>query len=113
MHGTILGFINLKHPDFVCKLKKALYGVKQATLAWNEKFKKMLPQQGFRESKVYYIPEAKNGRLTFSLAYVDDDLIVVTQEEQGSTKKLYATLTKRLKIKKRIWGCNIPLGHSN
>lgn len=59
LHGIIeeeaymrqpLGFKDKDHPQYVCKLKKALYGLRQAPRAWYSVFSGFLLQQGFSNS---------------------------------------------------------------
>jgi hypothetical protein len=33
-----LGFLDLSHPNYVCRLHKSLYGLKQAPRAWYQRF---------------------------------------------------------------------------
>uniref|UniRef100_A0A803NUX1 Reverse transcriptase Ty1/copia-type domain-containing protein n=1 Tax=Cannabis sativa TaxID=3483 RepID=A0A803NUX1_CANSA len=40
------GFVDEEHPDYVCKLNKAIYGLKQAPRTWFEQLKQFLLQQG-------------------------------------------------------------------
>jgi hypothetical protein len=58
----------------VCKLKKSLYGLKQAGRIWNHTLHKHLIQQGFRRSKIepclYLLNEG--GDLIAVAVYVDD-----------------------------------------
>lgn len=72
------GFISEKHPSYVCKLKKALYGLRQASRAWNDKLKHTLLQWNFKQSKVdnsqFFL--ASETDILFALIYVDD--IVIT-----------------------------------
>lgn len=44
------GFINADSPTYVCKLHKALYGVKQTPRAWYSTFSTFLLTQGFHQS---------------------------------------------------------------
>jgi hypothetical protein len=41
------GFIDPDHPNKVCLLKKAIYGLKQALCAWNLQFHRVLVDLGF------------------------------------------------------------------
>ncbi|CAM8951062.1 unnamed protein product [Rhodiola kirilowii] len=42
------GFIDNKHPDFVCYLeKKSIYGLKQSSRQWNKKFDACMTRLGF------------------------------------------------------------------
>jgi hypothetical protein len=46
------GFENLKFPNHVFRLHKALYGFKQAPRAWYERLKAFLLEKGFRMGSV-------------------------------------------------------------
>ena len=67
----------------VLKLKKALYGLKQAARAWNQKLVSVLTAQGFEVSvaDASLFTLTRDGRQAFLLIYVDDGLIVGTQED--------------------------------
>ena len=41
------GFVNLDHPNKVCLLLKAIYGLMQASRAWNTQFHGVLLDLGF------------------------------------------------------------------
>lgn len=83
----------------VCKLKKAIYGLKQAGRVWNVKLDGALKEIGFRRSEVdpciYY---NVNGRLmTFIGVYVDDSLIASNDKQMQ--RILHDELHKRFKMK--------------
>jgi hypothetical protein len=73
-----LGFIDKEHPDMVCKLHKAIYGLKQALRAWFTRLSNFLLELGFKGSLVdtsmlIYI----YGNIQiYMLAYVDDILFI-------------------------------------
>ena len=71
------GFQNKRFPNYICKLKKALYGLIQAPRAWHSKIAEYLIEIGFIASKAdpsLYV-KSKNGNIVFVLIYVDDLLI--------------------------------------
>lgn len=74
-----MGFHNQHHPDYVCLLKKSLYGLKQALRAWYKRFADFIFTMGFHHSRsdhslfVYH-----HGQDTAYLLLYVDDIILVT-----------------------------------
>lgn len=70
------GFFN-KNPGLVCRLKKAIHGLKQAPRAWFSKLASTLISFGFKSARCdnsLFIHYTSNS-LTYMLIYVDDILI--------------------------------------
>ena len=58
----------------MCRLKKALYGIKQAPIAWYSKLDRYIQQEGFRKRNAYnnlYIKVTQDSILLIEV-YVDD-----------------------------------------
>ncbi|GKB37410.1 retrotransposon protein, putative, ty1-copia subclass [Tanacetum coccineum] len=72
------GFVNLKYPNRVCKLKRSIYGLKQASRQWNKRFDDEIKKFGFTQNHdepcVY--KKASGSNVTFLILYVDDILIM-------------------------------------
>nr|GEV83395.1 retrotransposon protein, putative, Ty1-copia subclass [Tanacetum cinerariifolium] len=72
------GFVNPKYPNWVCKLKRSIYGLKQASRQWNKQFdneiKKFSFTQNLDEPCVYL--KASGSNITFLILYVDEILIM-------------------------------------
>jgi hypothetical protein len=71
------GFTSPNHPKKVCLLKKAIYGLKQASCAWNLQFHGVLTGLGFTcthsDAGVYMYHCQDDGGITiFIILYVDD-----------------------------------------
>ncbi|GJT68431.1 retrotransposon protein, putative, ty1-copia subclass [Tanacetum coccineum] len=72
------GFVNPKYPNRVCKLKRSIYGLKQASRQWNKRFDDEIKKFGFTQNHdepcVY--KKASGSNVTFLILYVDDILII-------------------------------------
>nr|GEY74417.1 hypothetical protein [Tanacetum cinerariifolium] len=72
------GFVNPKYPNRVCKLKRSIYGLKQASRQWNKRFDDEIKKFGFtqnRDEPCVYI-KASVSNITFLILYVDDILLM-------------------------------------
>ncbi|GJW50205.1 retrotransposon protein, putative, ty1-copia subclass [Tanacetum coccineum] len=72
------GFVNPKYPNRVCKLKRSIYGLKQASRQWNKRFDDEIKKFGFtqnRDEPCVYM-KASGSNVTFLILYVDDILIM-------------------------------------
>jgi hypothetical protein len=71
------GFVMEGKEQMGCRLKKSIYGLKQASRQWYLKFDKTIKHFGFKENIedncVY--SKFKNGRFIFLILYVDDILL--------------------------------------
>jgi hypothetical protein len=81
------GFQLSENADYVCKLKKALYGIKQAPRAWYSRLEKYLQQAGFRKGSAdnnLYI-KVSQGNILLIEVYVDD-IIFGSDDDRLSQK---------------------------
>ncbi|GJX50439.1 retrotransposon protein, putative, ty1-copia subclass [Tanacetum coccineum] len=72
------GFVSQKFPNRVCKLKRSIYGLKQASRQWNKLFDDEIKKFGFsqnRDEPCVYV-KASGSYVTFLILYVDDILIM-------------------------------------
>ena len=71
------GFVVKEKERMGCRLKKSIYGLKQASRQWYLKFDGTIRKFGFKENVedncVY--TKFKNGKFTFLILYVDDILL--------------------------------------
>ena len=69
-----LGFETHDRETHVCKLKKSMYGLKQAPMTWYDRIDSFLSSLGFTKSKedsnLYY--KVEDGNPVILLLYVDD-----------------------------------------
>lgn len=83
----------------VCQLKKAIYGLKQASRQWNIKLNDVMIKSGYKcsqiDSCIYFRRQGRS--MIFVAVYVDDFLIF--SNNKGWTNQLKANLTKNFSMK--------------
>lgn len=98
----------LEHPTLsshVCKLNKAIYGLKQAPKAWYNELKNFLVTQGFgkSDSDTSLFNFHNSGLTIYILVYVDD--IIVTGNSDRGVRQIINALAQLFSLK--------DLGHLN
>ena len=82
-------FLDAQHPDYVWKLRGAMYGLKQAPLLWNQHINATLSKLGFRRHEGeygLYFKKCPEGLVLVAL-YVDDLLIAAASPRLVSQVK--------------------------
>lgn len=93
------GFEDSAPLDFVCRLNRSLYGLKQAARAWYSRFASFLLQLGFVEAKtdtslfVYH----RGSDMVYLLLYVDD--IVLTASSTALLRRTIDALQQEFAMK--------------
>ncbi|GJY30794.1 retrovirus-related pol polyprotein from transposon TNT 1-94 [Tanacetum coccineum] len=93
-----LGFESSKLPDYVCKLDKSLYGLKQATRAWYETLSTFLIQNKFTRGRIdntLLIYKSK-GDVLLVQVYVDD--IIFGSTSYKLCKHFEKLMTKKFEM---------------
>ncbi|KAM1016579.1 hypothetical protein ACFX2A_047241 [Malus domestica] len=85
--------------NLVCRLKKSLYGLKQASRTWFTTFSDAIQNAGYHQSKADYslFTKVRGTSITVVLIYVDD--ILITGNNIQEMEQLKAFLLKRFRIK--------------
>lgn len=93
----------------VCKLKKSLYGLKQASRCWNEKFTSFIKLFGFKQcqSDSCVFISKRDGALTLLAIHVDDGLVV--GEKLNDVLSVIKYLGEKFEIKEMNVGCFLGL----
>nr|GEV00723.1 copia protein [Tanacetum cinerariifolium] len=94
-----MGFRDSSYPNHVCLLKKLLYGLKQASRAWYQRFAEFVSTIGFVDIKCdYSLFIYRRGRdVAYLLLYVDD--IILTTSTTSLRKSLMACLSYEFAMK--------------
>ena len=93
------GFEDSQFPTHVCKLQRAIYGLKQSPRAWYARLSERLLQLGFMASKADTSLSvfSQGGVHLYMLVYVDD--IVITGSTPAAVHRLVASLSDSFPIK--------------
>ena len=72
------GFIEQDHEQKVCKLKRSIYGLKQASRSWNIRFATAIKSYGFKQNvdEPCVYKKIINSTVVFLVLYIDDILLI-------------------------------------
>lgn len=84
--------------QLVCRLRKCIYGLKQAAKAWNDEIRRTLTQENFAQSKndVCLYSKKVHGAWVFLLIYVDD--IAIVSKSSAAMNKVKQMLSSKFKV---------------
>ena len=107
------GFVDSGKEDYVCLLKKSLYGLKQSPRQWYKRFDSFMTTHNFKRSSYdscVYFKKSTDGSFVYLLLYVDDMLIAAKDKEE--IRKVKNQLSKEFEMKdlgaaKKILGMEI------
>ena len=93
------GFKHPQFPNYVYRLHKAIYSLRQAPRAWHEALKSFITAYGFQtsHSDPFLFIYSKNNIIAYFLAYVDDLLIIVN--DNGFLASFIQALSSRFSLK--------------
>ncbi|KAG8493216.1 hypothetical protein CXB51_010581 [Gossypium anomalum] len=107
------GFTVSEKEDYVCLLKKSLYGLKQSPRQWYKRFDSFMTSYDFKRSSFdscVYCKKNSDSSFVYLLLSVDDMLIVT--KDKGEIRKVKAQLSEEFEMKdlgpaKKILGMEI------
>ncbi|XP_021763640.1 uncharacterized protein LOC110728272 [Chenopodium quinoa] len=92
------GYTKAKEGE-VCRLKKSIYCLKQASRQWNIELTKYFLEKGYKQSKKDYslFSKKENGKQTLILVYVDD--LLISRDNEDEVMRLKKGLNEAFTIK--------------
>ena len=84
----------------VCRLKKAIYGLKQSPRAWFGRFTKAMKDQDYTQAQsdhTMFYKHCPGGKMAILIVYVDD--IVMTGSDEAELSRLKVFLAQQFEIK--------------
>ena len=94
------GFVVPGKENYVCKLKRSIYGLKQSPRCWNETVHTFLSDNNFRQADsdpCIYVNREDYGSILIVAVYVDD--IIVASKTDSQIGKFKTLIGDRFKIK--------------
>ncbi len=92
-------YVDQTHPNLVCRLKKALYSLKQAPRTWSDKIGQYLVISGFQTSNAnfsLYVKKIDHG-IVIIIIYVDD--LIITRDSDANIFDLKKLLKQKFEMK--------------
>jgi hypothetical protein len=95
------GFQLSENADYVCKLKKALYHLKQDPRAWYSRLHKYLKQEGFRkgsaDNNLYINKFAKDMQNEFDMSLLGELSFFLGLQTRQSNRVIFISQTKYIR----------------
>ena len=93
------GFSSSEGEHLVCKLKKSIYGIKQASRLWYLKFHEVITSFGFEENIMdqCIYQKVSGSKICFLVLYVDD--IMLATNDKGLLYEVRQFLSKNFEMK--------------
>ena len=94
------GHVDENHPDYVCKLMKSLYGLKQSAHLWDRLLSKTLKTFGFTQlltDTSCFVQSNQDGTTVIMAVYVDD--LVITGRTPALVQKTITDLKEHFQVK--------------
>ncbi|KAL8116424.1 hypothetical protein AgCh_022791 [Apium graveolens] len=94
-----LGYRDRTHPDYVCLLRKSIYGIKQASRTWYKRFADYVLSLGFTNSRcdTSLFIYKQGSDMAYILVYVDD--IILTTSSHAFRRSIMASLISEFVMK--------------
>ena len=92
------GFVEKGFEDYVCKLKRSIYGLKQSARCWNVELDKKLKDMGFKQcisDPCIYIKDTEEGYCLIAV-YVDD--LIVGGENDKNIEYTKKTISDKFEV---------------
>ena len=85
------GFVDPKDAGKVCKLQRSIYGLKQASRSWNQRFDQVIKSFGFVQNQQEFCvyKKASGSSVVFLVVYVDDILLMGKNVDLMNSVKAY------------------------
>ena len=91
------GYLQSGKEEFICKLRKSIYGLKQSPRCWNAKLSDYLKSLGFKESGADPCVFIKSCKLQIIAVYVDDLILMPETVQEMEEMKEGLASTFRMK----------------
>ncbi len=96
------GYGSTKNPNLICKLTKAVYGIKQAPNLWNEEINTFMKTNAFipcKSDTCLYTYKCRSGRIITLGIFVDDMVVTYHRDDEAEWMKYRSNLMNKYKIK--------------
>jgi hypothetical protein len=87
------------YKEFVCKFKKAIYGLWQTSRDWNKRINRFMKQKGFKQCRLdinIYV-QTKQGQVVYLVLYVNN--LSIFSKSLDEIKKVKLALLKEFEMK--------------